>query len=91
MVTASAPTSATLPQVIACLISNPPYKTLSTIPLFSPPNFPGSLTTLLIAHITTLELGDHLEFYVTLTGLLIITGFLDEENTYFLVLFESNF
>ena len=51
----------------------------------------GSLTTLLIAHITTLELGDHLEFYVTLTGLLIITGFFDGENTYFLVIFESYF
>ena len=58
---------------------------------FHPPNFPGSLTTLLIAHITTLELGDHLEFYVTLTGLLIVTGFFDGENTYFLALFESYF
>ena len=28
----------------------------------------GSLTTLLIAHLTTLELGNHLEFYVMLTG-----------------------
>ena len=39
----------------------------------------GSLTTLLIAHITTLKIGDHLEFYVTLTGLLIITVFIDGE------------
>ena len=38
-----------------------------------PPNSPtlsGSLTTLLIAHLATLELGDHLESYVALTGLL---------------------
>ena len=33
------------------------------------PTFPiGSLTTLLIAHLATLQLGDQLEFYVTLTG-----------------------
>ena len=35
----------------------------------------GSLTTLLIAHLTTLELGNHLEFYVTLTGVLKIPIF----------------
>ena len=35
------------------------------------PTFPiGSLTTLLIGHLATLQLGDHLEFYVTLTGAL---------------------
>ena len=40
------------------------------------PTFPiGSLTTLLIAHLATLQLGDHLEFYVTLTGTLKIPIF----------------
>ena len=34
------------------------------------PTLSGSLTTLLIAHLATLELGDHLESYVALTGLL---------------------
>ena len=40
------------------------------------PPFPiGSLTTLLIGHLATLQLGDHLEFYVTLTGALKIPIF----------------
>ena len=46
---------------------------LFLIVLHFPPNSPtlsGSLTTLLIAHPATLELGDHLESYVALTGLL---------------------
>ena len=34
-------------------------------------NVSGSLTTLLIAHLTTLDLGDHLDFYVWLTGLFV--------------------
>ena len=33
------------------------------------PSLSGSLTTLLIAHLASLELGDHLESYVALTGL----------------------
>ena len=35
----------------------------------------GSLTTLLIAHLATLELGNQFEFYVTLTGGLKISRF----------------
>ena len=51
------------------------YLITRSTPHIALPNLSGSLTTLLIAHLATLKLGDHLEFYVWLTGLLKIPIF----------------